>query len=98
MKKRRREFKRSGKFWVYIVECKDGTYYTGSTNNLEERIKLHNKGRGAKYLRYKLPVKLVYSKEYKYFRNVIAAEKGIKKLLRSQKEELVRIYEKNRII
>ena len=45
------KFKRKGNFHVYIVQCIYGTYYTGSTKNLEERIKLHNKGNGAKYLR-----------------------------------------------
>ncbi|MBU2567483.1 MAG: GIY-YIG nuclease family protein, partial [Elusimicrobia bacterium] len=61
----RNPIKRKSKFYVYILECKDGTYYTGYTNNLEKRIELHNKGYGAKYLRGKLPVELVYYKEYK---------------------------------
>jgi putative endonuclease len=93
--KKKRDFKRSGKFWVYILECKNGAYYTGSTNNLEKRIALHNKGKGAKYLRGKLPVELVYAKEYKYYKNVLCAERNLKKLTRAQKEELVRIYERN---
>ena len=84
---------RSGKFYVYIVECRNGTYYTGSTNNIENRIKLHNSGHGAKYLRGKLPVKLVYKKEYGYYKNVLHAERNLKKLTRAQKEELIRIYE-----
>ena len=79
---------------VYLLECGDGTYYTGYTNNLETRLKLHNEGRGAKYLKGRLPVKLVYAKEYRYFRNAIHAERNVKKLTRSQKEELVRIYAK----
>jgi len=53
----KKKLKREGKFWVYMVECSDGTYYAGSTNNLEKRIKEHNYSRrGAKYLRGKLPV------------------------------------------
>ena len=89
--------KREGIFYVYMVECADGTYYTGSTKNLEKRVELHNKGNGAKYLRRKLPVKLVYAKEYKYYKNVLHAERNIKKLRRKEKEELIRIYETNKV-
>lgn len=89
----RDKIKRKDIFYVYIVRCKDGTYYTGYTNNLENRIKLHNKGDGAKYLRGKLPVKLVYAKEYKYYKNALHAERKIKKLRSWQKQELIRIYE-----
>jgi putative endonuclease len=89
--------KRAVKFYVYIVECSDGIYYTGSTNNIENRIKLHNLGNGAKYLRGKLTVKLVYAKEYRYYKNALHAERKLKKLTRSQKEELIRIYERNKV-
>ena len=52
-----------------MLECGDGTYYTGYTSDLEKRLKEHNDGkRGAKYLRGKIPVKLVYAKEYKYYK------------------------------
>jgi putative endonuclease len=64
----RRKIKRKDTFFVYIVQCSDGTYYTGYTNNLENQINLHNNGRGAKYLRGKVPVQLVYVKEYKYYK------------------------------
>ena len=48
------------KTWcVYIVECKDGTYYTGITNNLEKRVKCHNAGTGAKYTKHRHPVKVL---------------------------------------
>ena len=58
------KLKHEGKFYVYMVQCADGTYYTGYTNNLEKRIKEHNNncGRGAKYLRGKGPVRFVYAK------------------------------------
>jgi len=42
---------RHGRFFVYIVQCRDRTYYTGYTNDLQERLRLHNSGNGAKYLR-----------------------------------------------
>lgn len=91
-KSMRRKIKRRGRFHVYIVMCKNGTYYTGYTNNLENRIKLHNKGEGAKYLKGKSPVTLVYSKEYVYFKNALNAERKIKMLTRKNKEALIKAY------
>jgi len=85
-----RKFKRLGRFFVYIVECSDGTYYTGYTPNIEKRIKLHNAGRGAKYTRDRRPVKLIWHKEYKQFKNAFMEEKRIKRLTRKQKEKLVK--------
>jgi putative endonuclease len=87
--------KRIDKFYVYIVRSADGTYYTGYTNSLEDRIKLHNKGHGAKYLRGRGPIKLVYAKEYRYYKYALHAERNLKKLTRKQKEELIRLYERN---
>jgi putative endonuclease len=92
----KKKIKRSDKFYVYIAQCANGMYYSGSTNNPEDRIERHNKGHGAKSLRGKLPVKLVYTKEYGYYMNVLHAERNLKKLTRAQKEELIRIYEKNK--
>jgi len=82
-------FKRKGKFYAYMVECCDGTYYTGYTPDIEKRIALHNIGRGAKYTRDRKPVKLVWSREYKYFKKAFLEEKRIKALTREQKEKLV---------
>ena len=48
-------------WWVYIVECKDGKLYTGITNNLENRLKQHNRGQGCRFTKYRKPVKLIYS-------------------------------------
>jgi len=83
---------RRSKYWVYIVQCKDGTYYTGYTNDLERRISQHSSGNGAKFLKRKAPIRLVYAKEYKYFKNALRAERKIKKLTRNQKERLIRNY------
>jgi len=83
------KIKRTGKFFTYIVECADKTYYTGFTPDIERRIKLHNEGKGAKYTRARRPVNLVWYREYKYFKKAFLEEKRIKKLNRKQKEELV---------
>lgn len=87
-----KKFKRHGKYYVYIVECCNGTYYTGYTPDLKKRIELHNNGRGAKYTRDRRPVKLVWCKEYKYFKSAFLEEKRIKGLRRKQKEKLVDGY------
>lgn len=90
-----KKLSRRSRYWVYIVQCSNCTYYTGYTNNLEKRIVLHNSGNGAKYLKSKLPVKLVYAKEYRYYKNALRRERNIKKMTREQKDGLIRIYNEN---
>ncbi len=72
--------------WVcYIVECSDGSYYTGTSNNPEARVKKHNSGKGAKYTRARRPVKLiVYSREMSRS-DACKLECSIKSLPRSKK-------------
>ena len=84
-----KKFKRRGVFYVYVLECQDGTYYTGYTPDIDKRIELHNAGKGAKYTRDRRPVKLVWQKEYRYYKKAFLEEKRIKALTRTQKEELV---------
>ena len=81
--------KRSVGYHVYMVRCTDGSYYTGYTNHLEERIKMHNAGYGAKCLRGKRPVVLVYAKAYRYYKNAVKAEAFLKSKTRRFKEDLV---------
>jgi putative endonuclease len=89
-RKSRRQFIRTGRFYVYIFECSDGTYYTGSTNDLERRIKEHqSQSRGARYTRWKKTGKVAWKKEYRYFKKAFLMEKRIKRLTRIQKEVLV---------
>lgn len=75
--------------FVYIVECSDGTYYTGWTNDLEKRIARHNAGLGAKYTRTRIPVKLVYSENCETKGEALSRERNIKKMTRKEKEELI---------
>ncbi len=75
--------------YAYIVECSDGTLYTGYTNDLEKRIKAHNSGHGAKYTRSRLPVKLVYFEELETKEMAQSREWNIKQLTRAQKLELI---------
>ena len=50
--------------YTYILRCADDTYYTGWTNHLEERVKAHNTGKGAKYTKCRTPVELAYFEEF----------------------------------
>lgn len=75
--------------YVYILSCADGTFYTGWTTHLEQRVKVHNQGKGAKYTRSRRPVKLLYWEEYSDKGEALRREAAIKKLTRKQKEELV---------
>lgn len=78
------------KMWVvYILECGDGTLYTGITNNLHKRIETHNKGKGAKYTRNRLPVVLKAFSEAPDRSEATKKEYRIKKLTRTQKLELI---------
>lgn len=75
--------------YVYIVECSDGTFYTGWTNNLEKRIDMHSKGTGAKYTRGRGPVKLVYHERFELKEDAMKREYQIKKLTRQEKLLLI---------
>ena len=74
---------------VYILECSDGTFYTGISNNLPSRIEKHNSGRGAKYTKNRLPVALVYKETVKNKSESLKREIEIKRLTRSQKLDLI---------
>lgn len=75
--------------YTYIVECKDKTLYTGWTNDLQKRIKTHNDGKGAKYTKSRLPVRLVYYEVYKTKQEAMRREYEIKQLTREQKKKLI---------
>ena len=76
--------------YTYILKCADGTLYCGWTNNLEKRVKAHNKGKGAKYTRSRLPVTLVYYEEFETSREAQSREARIKRLSRKEKLELIK--------
>lgn len=77
--------------YVYIIQCKDRSLYTGWTVDLEKRVEIHNKGKASKYTRGRLPVKLVY---FETFLNKIDAQKReyeIKQLSREEKLKLIEV-------
>lgn len=76
--------------YTYIVECADGTLYTGWTTNVQKRVKAHNEEKsGAKYTKAKRPVKLVYYEGYETKEEAMRREYAIKQLTRRQKLELI---------
>ena len=76
-------------YYMYVVECADGTWYTGYTDDVERRVAAHNAGRGAKYTRVRLPVALVASARFATRHEAMSAEWHFKRLTRAEKERLV---------
>jgi putative endonuclease len=77
--------------FIYIVQCADGTLYTGYTNDLENRMAAHNSGAGAKYTRGRGPVRLLYSETFETKGEALKRENQIKKLSRAGKLKLAGI-------
>jgi putative endonuclease len=77
-------------YWVYILKCSDGSYYTGSTSNLDLRVQQHMLGTVASYTKSRLPVELVYAESCDSPRQAKAWEKQIKGWSRAKKEALIR--------
>jgi putative endonuclease len=75
--------------YVYVVECSDGTYYTGYTTDVERRVAEHNDGTGAKYTRGRGPVELVHVESFDTQSEAMQREHAIKQLRREAKETLV---------
>ena len=77
------------KWYVYILRCKDGTLYTGSTDDVLRRQAVHNSGKGAKYTRSRLPVELVWWEECPTKEAAMSREWHVKRLTREQKLALI---------
>ncbi len=82
--------KESGNF-VYILQCADGTLYTGWTTDLQARLRAHNAGKGAKYTKARLPVHIVYAESLPSKNEAMRRESAIKRLTRARKLELAGI-------
>ena len=74
---------------MYILQCRDGSLYTGWTNHLYERLKAHNSGRGAKYTKGRGPVKCVYVETFASKEEAMSREFAVKHLTRAEKETLI---------
>lgn len=86
--------KAKAKWIVYILECNDGSFYTGITNDIERRLAQHECGKGAKYTRGRAPLKLVYSEKKKDRSTASKREIEIKSFNKLEKLELLKKYAK----
>jgi putative endonuclease len=77
-------------FWVYILRCADGSYYTGHTDNLEQRIAQHQNGEFGGYTATRKPVTLVFSQECATREEVLRTEQQLKSWSRKKKEAMMR--------
>lgn len=75
--------------YMYILKCADGSYYTGSTKNLEVRLHQHQMGKGAKHTKTRLPVSLVHCEEFDRIDEAFSREKQIQGWSRKKKEALI---------
>jgi len=80
-------------FYVYILQCTDGSFYTGYTKNLAERTKQHENGKGAKYTKSHKPQKIAYVEDLDSRSQAMKRERAIKKLSRQQKIDLINSQE-----
>ena len=76
-------------WYVYMLRCADSSLYTGYTDDVERRLQVHSSGKGAKYTRSRLPVKLVYREAYTDKSDALKREYAIKHLSKAEKEALV---------
>ena len=76
-------------WYVYILECSDGTLYTGATNDVARRLDAHNAGKGAKYTKGRGPLRLVYTEECISCSHALRREHAVKKMTRSEKKHLI---------
>lgn len=76
--------------YMYILECSDGSYYTGSTNNLDLRLQQYQNGEGANHTRKRLPVELIYYEKFPRIDEAFYREKQVQGWSRNKKEALIR--------
>jgi len=82
-------------YYVYILLCKDGSFYTGYAKDVKRRVERHKKGQGARYTRMHEPEKILYVEEFDSRSEAMKREREIKSLSYSKKQQLVNLYEKS---
>jgi len=82
-------------YYVYILLCKDGSYYTGYAKDVKRRVERHKKGQGARYTRIREPEKIVYVEEFDSRSGAVKREREIKSFSHSKKQRLVKLYDKS---
>ncbi|MCW3977319.1 MAG: GIY-YIG nuclease family protein [Candidatus Bathyarchaeota archaeon] len=81
-------------YYVYILLCKDGSYYTGYAQNVKRRVELHEKGRGARYTRIHKPKEIVHVEKFNSRNEAMKRERKIKSLSHTEKQRLAKLAEK----
>ena len=76
-------------YYVYILRCKDGSYYTGHAKDVEKRFEMHKKGQGARYTRMHEPEEIVYTEQFESRGDAIRRERKIKTLSHNKKQQLI---------
>jgi putative endonuclease len=76
-------------YTLYILRCKDDSFYTGIAKNLDKRLEMHRAGTGSKYVRARLPIEVVYTEEWKDRSSATKREMEIKKMTRTDKLKLI---------
>lgn len=84
-------------YFCYMLKCRDGSYYSGWSIDLEKRIQIHASGKGAKYTRSRLPISLVYYEELPNRRAAMQRERELKLKDHKSKQDLVNSFDVNRI-
>ncbi|PYM84156.1 MAG: hypothetical protein DME09_09105 [Candidatus Rokuibacteriota bacterium] len=79
-----------GQWFCYLLECADGTFYTGITSALDRRLSMHNRGRASRYTRGRLPVRLVYAEPHRDRSSASRREIAVRKMSRAKKRALGR--------
>jgi len=82
--------RRTRSYYVYLLLCEDGSYYTGYTSDLASRLKRHQIGRGARYTKMRRPKRIVHLERFRTRRAAMRRERQIKALTHAQKHELAR--------
>ena len=93
-KKNRQKSNREKHYYTYMVECSDGSYYTGYTTDLKKRVASHNAGTGAKYTKSRRPVSLIYAEQHETKHDAMSREVKIKQLSHQEKAELIKEFKK----
>lgn len=78
-------------YYVYVILCEDGSYYTGSTKNVKARFRQHKKGLGAMYTRMRKPEKVVHVEKYDSRKEAMRRERAIKRLSHKGKQKLAKL-------
>ena len=82
--------------YVYILECEDGSYYTGWCKDLDRRYLQHLNGKGAKYTKSHKPIRIIYSEKFKDKEDAMKREYEIKQMKRQEKENLIKLSQKKK--